>query len=178
MKFNIGCGKRNFGESWIHIDGQEYSHIDSKDIFIKDYQENTADLIYSSHFIEYFDREQVIKILKRWKDILKPGGIMRLAVPDFYEISKLYNNQSFSLDNFLGPLYGQMDFEGEKIFHKTVYDFKSLKTVLCDIGMKKIKRYDWRKTSHSNFDDHSQAYLPHMEKENGFLISLNVECKK
>ena len=103
---------------------------------------------------------------------------MRLAVPDFYEISKLHNNQSFSLDNFLGPLYGQMDFEGEKIFHKTVYDFKSLKTVLCDIGMKKIKRYDWRKTSHSNFDDHSQAYLPHMEKENGFLISLNVECKK
>jgi hypothetical protein len=28
------------------------------------------------------------------------------------------------------------------------------------------------------FDDHSQAYLPHMDKENGTLISLNIEAVK
>ena len=44
--------------------------------------------------------------------------------------------------------------------------------------MKEIKKYNWRKTEHSMFDDHSQAYLPHMDKENGILISLNVECVK
>jgi len=27
-------------------------------------------------------------------------------------------------------------------------------------------------------DDYSQAYVPHMDKENGILISLNVECHK
>jgi len=27
-------------------------------------------------------------------------------------------------------------------------------------------------------DDHSQAYLPHMDKENGILISLNIEATK
>ena len=32
MKLNIGCGKRNFGESWIHIDGSNYKHIHSHDI--------------------------------------------------------------------------------------------------------------------------------------------------
>ena len=36
----------------------------------------------------------------------------------------------------------------------------------------------WRETEHSQFDDHSQAYVPHMDKENGVLISLNVECNK
>lgn len=24
IKLNIGCGKRNFGEDWIHIDGSNY----------------------------------------------------------------------------------------------------------------------------------------------------------
>ena len=47
-----------------------------------------------------------------------------------------------------------------------------------NVGFKDIKRYDWRETEHAEFDDHSQAYLPHMDKENGTLISLNVECTK
>ena len=44
--------------------------------------------------------------------------------------------------------------------------------------MTNISIYDWRKTEHAQFDDHSQAYLPHFEKEKGILISLNVESKK
>ncbi len=51
MKFNIGCGWRDFGKDWIHIDGGDYKHLDSDDIFIKGYEDNSADLIYSSHFI-------------------------------------------------------------------------------------------------------------------------------
>ena len=46
------------------------------------------------------------------------------------------------------------------------------------VGFKDIKRYDWRLTEHSNVDDFSQAYLPHMEKSNGKLMSLNVEAIK
>ena len=44
--------------------------------------------------------------------------------------------------------------------------------------MKNVIEYDWRETEHSEFDDHSQAYIPHMDKDNGTLISLNVECIK
>jgi len=44
--------------------------------------------------------------------------------------------------------------------------------------MRNIKRYNWKDTEHSKIDDHSQAYLPHMDKDNGTLISLNVECIK
>ena len=36
MKFNIGCGWRNFGKGWIHIDGGDYDHLDSSDIYLKD----------------------------------------------------------------------------------------------------------------------------------------------
>ena len=64
------------------------------------------------------------------------------------------------------------------IYHKTAYDYESLKTLLQDCHFSDIREYDWRGTEHAEFDDHSQAYLPHMDKENGVLISLNVECNK
>ncbi len=178
MRFNIGCGWRDFGKDWIHIDGGDYDHLDSDDIFIKEYESNSADLIYSSHFIEYLDREEVIPLLERWKEVLKPNGVLRLAVPNFEVYANLYSSGEYPLDNFLGVLYGKMPMGDETIYHKTVYDFHSLKSLLKNIGMKEIKKYNWEETSHSEFDDHSQAYLPHMDKENGTSMSLNVECKK
>ena len=178
MKFNIGCGHRNFGKEWIHIDGENYDHIDSSDIFIKDYQDNSAELIYASHFIEYFDREEVVPLMKRWKNVLIPNGVLRLAVPDFKVYSKLYSDKQYPLDSFLGPLYGKMPMGDKTIYHKTTYDYASLATLLKEIGMRNVKKYNWEETEHAQFDDHSQAYLPHMDKENGTLMSLNVECIK
>ena len=178
MKINIGCGKRNFGNDWIHIDGGDYDHIDSKDILIEEYNKESIELIYASHLIEYFDREEIITILKKWREVLEPNGILRLAVPNFELYAKLYKDKKISLDDCLGPLYGKMKMGDKTIYHKTTYDFFSLKNLLEQVGMRNIKKYNWKKTSHSKFDDHSQAYLPHMDKENGTLMSLNIECQK
>ena len=178
MKINIGCGWRNFGKEWIHIDGADYDHIDSKDILIKEYENKSVDLIYASHLIEYFDRKEVVPILKRWREVLKPNGILRLAVPDFEIYAKLYVKEKISLDDSLGPLYGKMEMGNKTIYHKTTYDFSSLKAILQKVGMRNISKYNWRNTSHSIFDDHSQAYFPHMDKDNGTLMSLNMECIK
>ena len=178
IKINMGCGWRNFGNDWLHIDGGTYPHLDSNDIFNLPYQNNTVDLIYASHVIEYFDREEVINLLKEWIRVLKSGCILRLAVPNFEIMTKLYLNRQISLKNILGPLYGKMEMGNQMIYHKTVYDFDSLKLLLKNLNMQNIEKYDWRKTEHSNFDDHSQAYIPHMDKKNGTLISLNVECIK
>ena len=178
MKFNIGCGWRNFGKSWIHIDGGDYDHLDSSDIYLKDYENSSGDLIYASHLIEYFDREEVVPLLRRWKDVLKPNGILRLAVPDFDVCAKLYTDGEYPLDSFLGVLYGKMPMGDKTIYHKTTYDYSSLTALLNEIGMRKVKKYNWKNTEHAQFDDHSQAYLPHMDKGNGILMSLNVECIK
>ena len=178
IKINMGCGWRDFGKDWIHIDGGDYSHLDSKDIFNLPYEDNSVDLIYASHVIEYFNREEVKDVLNEWIRVLKPNGKLRLAVPDFEVIVGLYFSKEYSLDRFLGPLYGKMPMGEETIYHKTTYDFKSLKLLLENLNMKNVIEYDWRETEHSEFDDHSQAYIPHMDKDNGTLISLNVECIK
>jgi len=183
MKLHLGCGKRNI-LGFINVDLAKYKHIDYRrpvdDLSI--FKNNSAELIYASHTFEYFDRFQVPKVLKEWRRVLKAGGVLRLAVPDFEAIVKVYLKYKKDLDHkgILGPLYGRWEIPGtgKTVYHKTTYDFKSLKKILEENGFKNIKRYDWRKTEHKDYDDHSQCYIPHMDKEKGLLISLNVEAEK
>jgi len=46
------------------------------------------------------------------------------------------------------------------------------------MGFCDVRVYDWKSTEHFYVDDYSQAYLPHMDKTNGKLMSLNVEATK
>ena len=197
IKLHLGCGWRNFGEDWIHIEGGEYSHVQHHDVTKLPFKENSVDLIYNSHIFEYFDREKGEEVLKEWTRVLKPGGVLRIAVPDFEMMAKLYAEGKFPLQTLVGPLYGKMIMgkggTNEKkeniIYHKTTYDFDSLKKMLESCGLTNVKHYDWKTTPpHDKFDDHSQAYLPGenfvpteenpFDKENGYLISLNVEATK
>jgi predicted SAM-dependent methyltransferase len=178
IKLHLGCGWRNFGPEWVHIDGGDYDHVDDSDICNLSYDDETVDLIYSSHVLEYFDRSAVVGVLSEWYRVLKPNGIIRIAVPDFYNLSKLYLSGDIELSKILGPLYGKMKMSNKTIYHKTVYDFNDLSEILTECGFLHVKKYDWRNTEHAEFDDHSQAYIPHMDKDNGTLISLNVEATK
>ena len=176
---NIGCGWRNFGSDWVHIDGGDYEHLDYSDITKLEFGDNTIDLMYASHVLEYFDRDEVVLVLKEWYRALKPGGIIRIAVPDFGVMTKLYLAGEVKLDGILGPLYGKMGMGVDTIYHRTTYDEDSLVSVLRDVGFTEIERYDWKQYEiHVKNDDHSQAYIPHMDKGEGTLISLNIKARK
>ncbi len=178
LKIHIGCGERDFGNDWLHVDGAKWAHVESNDIWLSCIQNRSVDVIYASHLIAYFDIEQGATLMHTWFMKLKPGGILRLATPDMESMALLYLVHKRELSTFLGPLYGRMGMNNEFIYHKTVYDFKSLCATLLNMGFRDVKKYDWRKTDHAHFDDHSQAYIPHMDKEKGTLISLNIEATK
>ena len=112
--------------------------------------------------------------------VLRKNGILRLAVPNFEALISVYQKTE-EIEKILGPLYGKWKVNNsDYIYHKTVYDNKSLTSLLQQLGFREIKQWDWRQVFKNNpeYDDHSQAYFPHMDKENGILISLNIECKK
>jgi predicted SAM-dependent methyltransferase len=41
-----------------------------------------VDVLYSSHMLEHLDQKEVATFLKEAKRVLRPGGIIRIAVPD------------------------------------------------------------------------------------------------
>lgn len=181
VNLHLGCWRRNI-PGFINVEQADFPHVDYKTSIDKldMFEDNYADLIYCSHAFEYFDRQQAINVLAEWRRILKPGGVLRLAVPDFEALLEVYQTYN-DLNKILGPLFGRMEISTPAeiiIYHKTVYDFESLKALLESAGFTDIHRYDWRERIHKDYDDHSQAYIPHMDKDNGLLISLNVEAVK
>lgn len=181
IKLHLGCGKRDFGSDWEHVDAANFPHIKWHDVTKLRHEDNSVDLIYASHLIAYFDREEIIDVLKEWKRVLKPGGVLRLATPDATVLFDYYiASFGAGLDDILGPLYGKMIINSmTTIYHKTVYNLNDLKLLLIAAGFNKVRMYDHTKTDHPNtgnrsdrFDDCSAAYI------NGQLISLNVECNK
>jgi len=182
MNLHLGCWKRVL-PGFVNVDICDFPHIDYKNNVddLSMFQDSTVDLIYSSHVFEYFDRTKAAEVLREWNRVLRPGGTLRIAVPDFDKLIKVYQITG-ELSRVLGPMFGQMEVPTkngpEYLYHKTIYNFDSLQTMLKDAGFEDVRRYDWRDTLHKDYDDHSQAYYPHMDKENGILISLNVEATK
>jgi len=182
LKLHLGCWHRNI-PGFVNVDLCDMEHIDYKSSIdeLPMFDNESVSLIYSSHSFEYFNRTEAEKDLTEWGRVLKPGGVLRLAVPDFDSLIRVYQKTG-DIEKILGPLYGQMDIQtasGPKtLYHRTVYNFDSLALLLGNNGFENIKRYDWRETVHKDYDDHSQAYFPHMDKENGILVSLNIEAIK
>lgn len=176
MKLHLGCGKRHI-PGFVHIDAVDYPHVDHVATIdnLSFIQDSSVGLIYNCHVLEHFKRRDVERVLREWYRVLKPGGVLRVSVPDFAKLCEIYQRDG-KIDLVIGALFGRQDYLYN--IHYNVFDFAYLSDVLQRVGFTNVQHYDWRKTEHAGMDDFSQAYIPHMDKEHGTLISLNVECEK
>jgi len=175
LKLHIGTGS-TYLPGWTNVDIFSFVNADVySNAMNLPYNRESFDLIYASHVLEHFNRHMILAVLGHWRNLLRPAGILRLAVPDFRAICEYYMKTS-SLIQVTGLLYG-----GQKHFldvHHIIFDRETLSDCLYSVGFKTVQEWDWRKTIHKHYDDYSQAYLPHMDKENGMLMSLNLEAIK
>ena len=90
---NLGCG-RHYHSDWINID----FNSDSNEVIKLDltrelpFENNSIDVVYQSHLLEHFPKSYAPKFLMECYRILKPGGTVRIVVPDLEQIVKHYTS--------------------------------------------------------------------------------------
>ncbi len=51
---------------------------------------SSVEVLYSSHMLEHLDREGAQGFLLEARRVLRPGGILRIAVPDLHQLAERY----------------------------------------------------------------------------------------
>lgn len=105
-KLNLGAG------SW-QLDG--WDNVDCEEVDLSRYPwpwaKNSYDEIMASHILEHFSRDNAFAFLYECRRILKPGGVLHIAVPDMDKFIDCHLSGDFSplggyewtsLDEFLG----------------------------------------------------------------------------
>ena len=102
IKLHLGCWKRNI-PGFTNVDICDLPHVhhrrSAEDLSV--FPTNSAELIYASHVFEYFDRQEAEKVLREWHRVLVPGGTLRIAVPDFEAITRVYLKYKKNLFSYL-----------------------------------------------------------------------------
>jgi predicted SAM-dependent methyltransferase len=88
---NLGCGDR-FHPQWTNLDltpsSPNVSVYDCREPL--PFEDESFDVVYHSHVIEHLRREDVIRFLRECCRVLRPGGILRVAIPDLEGIARAY----------------------------------------------------------------------------------------
>lgn len=174
-KLHIGCGKV-YIPGFVNVDIFSSVHADVyADMTALPFERGRFDLIYASHVLEHAHRHMVLATLTHWHDLLKMGGKLKVAVPNFAAVVARYTKTQ-NLAEVMGLLYGGQNHP--KNHHFIAFDYTTLADALRKVGFRGVRAWNWKTSEHSQFDDYSQCYLPHMDKENGKLMSLNIQAFK
>jgi SAM-dependent methyltransferase len=125
------------------------------------YPTSSFDVVYHSHFLEHLSRSHAAGLLKECRRVLRPGGVLRVAVPDLAYLVRQYRetmgnpiehgqaiealtdqmvrehatgpNEQKGTAGFIERLIrGTPEKTGER--HLWMYDAVSLKKLLADVG--------------------------------------------
>lgn len=92
-KVNLGCGNIYLTEDgWTNYDySPSHSSVQRANLLGRlPVQDESAELVYSSHFLEHIPYDLVRGFLSECYRILAPGGILRLVLPDLEELCQSY----------------------------------------------------------------------------------------
>jgi predicted SAM-dependent methyltransferase len=88
---NLGCGDR-YHPDWVNVD----FHSSNPAVLAHDlkdklpFEEDFFDVVYHSHVQEHLPKIYVPMFFHECFRVLKPGGIIRLVIPDLEQIARIY----------------------------------------------------------------------------------------
>jgi hypothetical protein len=102
--------------------------------------DGTVDEIYASHVLEHFGHRETLDVLKEWVRALRPGGVLRVAVPDFDRIVQFYQDgEDDRVESYL--MGGHTDGNDR---HGAIFNSGKLRDLMLLAGLSGIR--PWRST--------------------------------
>lgn len=130
--------KLNLGAGGTQIEG--YTPLDIKQgdtIYPLQYTDGVVDEVRASHVLEHFPHGMGQQIINEWVRVLKPGGVLKIAVPDFGWVCEQYRaGAQIPAEGYV--MGGQVD---DDDFHRALFDFESLALMLRRAGLIGIRRW-------------------------------------
>lgn len=118
-----------------------YESIDRKngqEVYPLSHDDNSVDEIRASHVLEHFSHTQVSEVINHWVAKLKPGGRLRIAVPNFEYVAKEY--LAGSPVNVQGYLMGGHVDENDR--HGCAFDPEVLTEALLASGLERLHQWE------------------------------------
>lgn len=132
VKLNLGAGETKI---------PDYVSIDRKlgtEVFPLAYEDGSVDEIRVSHVLEHFSHREAFGVVKHWVEKLRPGGRLRVAVPDFEYIAREYLRGE-PIPSQLYMFGGQVD---ENDYHKSGFDSETLDEAMIAAGLERL--HSWK----------------------------------
>jgi predicted SAM-dependent methyltransferase len=113
------------------------------------YEDASIDYAYTSHFLEHLALKDARSLMKEVFRVLKPGGVIRIVVPDLAIGARQYlaslngnSHNGKAAAEFLSWL--QLSKPGVRDPHLWMYDAPSLTAMLSEIGFRNVVVCEYR----------------------------------
>ena len=156
-KLHLGCGG-NYFEEWVNIDNNKNFKADLYHDLRKSlpFKDNTVSFIYNEHFFEHFTVEEGLQMLRDFYRVLKPGGILRIAMPDLDEIICGYQDNNWKEQEWVKrPRYEYIQTSAEYINicfrgwdHKYLYNSEELARRLKEAGFETLNKVPFHESKY------------------------------
>ena len=158
MRLHLGCGERRLpGYHNVDFGGDHHTVLNPAadevaDITLLRYPAGSIEEIRLHHVFEHFCRAQAVALLLVWQSWLRPGGILRIEVPDFAASARAAlgllasrQRQSVAIRHIFGSQ------EAGWADHKAGYTARTLRDLVsrCGFVAGKLRRAAWRGTYNS-----------------------------
>lgn len=159
-QLNLGSGPRGIvGQGWFNVDGFKDQNV----LYLCDFnrplpfEANVFDFIFTEHVLEHFDFSHGQKLLAECHRILKPGGILRVIVPDGEKILKSYfDNPAFIIRYKECSSNQAMEAVNawfyQRYEHQTIYDSAYLSYALLQANFTTAQKEEFQTSHHIQHD--------------------------
>ena len=88
---NLGCGAVAHPD-WVNLDLQPLLDYVIPADFLGPlpFADNSVDAVYHAHVLEHLSREDGRNFLKESVRVLRPGGVLRVVIPDLEDLCRFY----------------------------------------------------------------------------------------